>query len=541
MSFMSVLQIADAILEGRIHVHRHGEVELGQPVDWQRFAREDRNLEFRLQDFRWTEPLLEAAEQTGEQKYLAAWDAVFDAWCDRHGDYRRLSLFRWHGRLRAAVARAISDALEQLGFPNVFSRKTYGAWYDHAVGLRALILARRIRLGGADGRLRDVAGAHLRLLKRESFFQKRTNHGVNQLRGLLALGLALDDTSATDLVRRRFENYVRGCIDDYGVVHEQSTQYQRYGQKTISALLRDATGAGMTLSRDVENRIVCMDWLIWCASSPDGGDVMIGDSERHPPRDHRKLWPVPPPSVPPAHQVLEDHRIRGDHFPGRSLFVRDREEPGRRGRHGFHLSLTLQPRRRIHGHEDCGAVNLYLSGRQVVLPAGKFRYAPESTPERAYVLGRAGQNGVVPAAGGSPRFRACKVEHLALEDSTARIRLRMEAPGLEWVREFEAAPADNRLTVIDRYPGTFYTQYRLPPEAEVSCSAAGIRANLPGHGVLSFEPGAGFATTASIHRGETDPVLGWYSPNYGKWVECPVVRLLWRDRACSVITLTQAG
>ena len=92
--------------------------------------------------------------------------------------------------------------------------------------------------------------------------------------------------------------------------------------------------------------------------------------------------------------------------------------------------------------------------------------------------------------------------------------------------------ASRSIDIIDEIDGGSHDirlAFHLGPDvqAELEGSCAVLRwpaASTPGAARLELPPGLRW----SLHRGETDPILGWYSPGLGRRV--PAVTLLGRGR-----------
>ena len=92
--------------------------------------------------------------------------------------------------------------------------------------------------------------------------------------------------------------------------------------------------------------------------------------------------------------------------------------------------------------------------------------------------------------------------------------------------------AARSITIVDQVDGGDYDvriAFHLGPESRRSSTAAmrccaGPRAATPGEARLELPPQLRW----SLHRGETDPILGWYSPGLGQRV--PAFTLLGRGR-----------
>jgi len=273
-------------------------------------------------------------------------------------------------------------------------------------------------------------------------------------------------------------------------------------------------------------------------------------------------WPAPEPGVtstlvaamvpPSRREAMPRSRParRPDHLPdaGTTLLRTTPDAPGPElwcrcdgGPHGF-LSIAG------HAHADALSLEVRHDGVDVLADPGTYCYHGQPG-WRAYFRSTLGHNtlqvaGRDQSTSGGPflwlRHARTQVLRAETEDHRGTVRWAAEHDGyaagdppVRHRRDVELDRVARRLTVRDRLdagpgageprPVDVALPWHLGPQVEVALQRQedGVRARLdwtgrhgPVHALLELP--AGLDWTA--HRGETDPVLGWYSPRLGEKV-----------------------
>ncbi|NWF56880.1 MAG: heparinase II/III-family protein [Syntrophaceae bacterium] len=202
-----------------------------------------------------------------------------------------------------------------------------------------------------------------------------------------------------------------------------------------------------------------------------------------------------------------------------------------------------------HGHADALSITLSLNGRGILVDPGTYRY--NQVPEwRRYFKGtRAhntvtidGQDQAVQETGfiWSRPFKARLLQLMnrngtlffeAIHNGYERLR-----PKVIHRRKIEARPGEIRIGDVFFGKGThrFELNFHLHPEAFPSPQDGGwlIRCG-PEKIFLRLEGDPGLEAI----RGQSDPILGWYSPRYGENQETTVLRCI-RQGAAGTVTFS---
>ncbi len=245
---------ADRVVREGFRHGTHGAFPLTAPVDWAADPFGDRSWRFWLNSLEPLDTVISAHAATGDEAYLDFAVGVACDWAE-HNPYR-------------------------------VSRNPF-AWYDMAVGLRALKLAYLI-----DAAARELnpdvsdlwtllygAWTHAIELAREDTFNRQTNHGLFQAAGLAALARALPELQDSEKWRGIAETRLRAEFQRQfspdGVHLEHSPGYHLLMTQFLISVLDcqivDDPGL-MALRRKAEDALV---WMI----APDGRLPRIGDTD----------------------------------------------------------------------------------------------------------------------------------------------------------------------------------------------------------------------------------------------------------------------
>jgi len=245
---------ADAVMADGFTYGGRPRFPLETPVDWSADPYRDRSWRFWLNGLEPLDDVLSLYARTGEARYL---------------------------RFAVRLAR---DWLRQnpvSGGSNPF------AWYDMAVGLRALKLAYLTDAAARDPQTEPDALAELLAgcwthgwqLAQERNFNARTNHGIYQAAGLLALGQSSPELAdaerwralGTDRLRAMFAK----CFSREGVHLEHSPGYHLSMTRLLVAMLESGLTADPALASLRGKAENALAWLV----APDGSLPMLGDSD----------------------------------------------------------------------------------------------------------------------------------------------------------------------------------------------------------------------------------------------------------------------
>lgn len=521
------MSIVQSILAGEVTFSSHGKILLGNPVDWSRLGKLEKNLEFRLHSFRWARPLL----QSRDDRTISYWDDILLRWHAAYGDINREFGFAlWERLLPMDIAARISNFRKTPAREKALWFYRLGPWNDHATAQRALEITERIKLGNYSPELYEIAKSHLSLLKRKDFFRCHHNHGLQQTQALFELGHALQDSHAMTLAEGRFEDHVQHTVNEDGVLNEQSTAYQGYSLRILQQMLASFQTKNVKVSPFCTRRIELMEWLIHCSRLSSGAFISLGDGGLSGTYEPMKLKPVDAPTSMPNHEIIEAEDLRIDVFKDEFLFVRHWGN-GRDKLHNFHFALALQAKRALHGHEDGGAPVLYWNGQPILLAFGLYRYGVTNA-NRTHNREREGQNTIVPLPSSDIktfRFRNAQLEDLSINNGQVTFTYRAYSHKYEWRRHFSINPAEGIIRIEDHFDGSFDTLYRFDPSLTTDITPGKFCAHNEKIKIEAVwnDP----STQAQIFKGSEEPMLGWHSPSYGEFKSAPVLRHTWQNKA----------
>jgi hypothetical protein len=222
--------------------------------------------------------------------HLHAWDAIADLliayslWGDRRFMDASLAHIRaWIDEFQLPVLQHHSAAaLDALVTPHMPT-----AWYDMAVGRRAYRIAYVLDFLACESDSSDVElevlwqslRFHLKLLGREHFFRKHTNHGLYQALGHLAAARRLNGlpgmTEETELAQRRLIVVLDEHFAPDGAHLEHSPGYHYMLLGTVM----NARRAGLLEGREIEARLDAMQQALTWMAKPDLCLATFGDTD----------------------------------------------------------------------------------------------------------------------------------------------------------------------------------------------------------------------------------------------------------------------
>jgi hypothetical protein len=350
---------ADRILDEGWKVGPDRVVSLRPAVAWGEVLADDRSRHFHLHAWFPLGLVLSAFDRTREARYLRfALEVALD-WARQH--------------------------------PEIDGNEPF-AWYDMAIGLRALRLAYltdaalRSPFGG-DAVLAELVRClllHRDALADDSLFPAHSNHGLYFAAGQAAMAARFPELpgfpAAGEQARARLDRMIRGHFTPEGVHREHSPKYHWLVLDTIEGL----RGAGLLSEEDHAAGLRRMqDAMAWFVL-PNGHLAMFGDS------DHRRMggleWPhpqtdtlrfvlsegregAPPPETVKAFPASGYVVIRSGWHEGPD------EAPG-----SAYLAQACAFHSRTHKHADDLTFIWYDRGHELLVDAGGYGYAGKTEP-----------------------------------------------------------------------------------------------------------------------------------------------------------------
>jgi hypothetical protein len=496
---------ADAIMEDGFCYSTHPPFALHPPVDWAGDPYHDRTWRFWLNAWKPLDHVLAGYEATGDAAYL-------------------------HFAERIAVDWLRQSAVER--------ESNSTSWYDMAVGLRALQLAYLVHAAARDPDTDDgtlaqlLAGAysHGWHLLQPGNFNSRTNHGLYQAAGLLALGKSLPELCGAGKWREVGEERLRlmfvKSFSSEGVHLEHSPGYHFQMTQLLIALTESgltSDPALLALRRKAEKAFA---WMI----APDGTIPTIGDSDPTVLRPGQLGLPGTAADPELAYALTQgtlgsapDRRFGVFPEAGYAVFRSRWPARGERWRDASYLMLAAGFHSRTHKHADDLSFVWYDAGRWLLVDSGRYGYYYDD-PGRVYCESTRAHN-TVEIDGVDLSRREPEAFGSALEEWGERSGAFLVSgavlrrwPPLSQTRTLVFKPG-KWVVVVDEFEAlarhSYEQWFHFAPDLEVAVDGMAASARLGDGRSLYVAPLVAGAMTAEAVRGEERPRLqGWYSPGH---------------------------
>ncbi len=352
------------------------------------------------------------------------------------------------------------------------------SWNDHATAFRAIVFADLVDL--VD--LGDSLVQHGEVLADPEFYVEEGNHALNQAIGLFRVGCVLDRPDWQVLAVERMEKLIVESVDFQGVSNEQALDYQGYNHRRYSAAEDSLGDCGYRIPAAFA-RLDKMPEILEMATMPNGELPMLGDTERSNPRplpEGRETWAI---------------YDAGFAF-ARSDWTED----------ASFMSLRFGPPAKYHGHYDGMSVTFFANGKRQLIDSGKYGYY-RNDPWRNWFKSPDAHN-LVATDGRLQRKHTELISH-SFSDGEHVFELRGEPyKGVRHERTVTYSTLDHTLLVEDVLSSdeerTFQQLWHLAPDHDVNITQ-----------LLGQE--------GRIVEGESDPIQGWVSFDYGEREPAPVM------------------
>jgi hypothetical protein len=485
--------VATALLGGHVTMAPHPAFELPARITWREDPFGDRNWRFNWHTLRWVDVLRRAGAASGSPEMLTRHKEVVRSWVRAHvlAPRPKVSPF---------------------------------AWNDMATGVRAIVLAGAIAQHGPKPWLLEALRRHGEVLAEPGFGAQRGNHALHVRIGLLVAGDVLERPDWTEQARDGIERLCVDSVDEEGVNAEGSVTYHAANLRWYDEALRHLRAAGLE-SEVVATRLARMPAFLAHATAPTGLVVPIGDSDLRPPVTFGD------PAVTHARTLGRSGTAPAEvHRCFSAGYVFGRSSWDFTGADQVHYSLRHGPQRRgqIHGHHDGGSITLTVGATTVLHEGGRHRYAAD--PLSQHLKSSAAHNAVV--LDEVPHDVDAATELLAAEHGERAdwtLVRRSDGGGTAWTRGLYFSREHSYVVVVDLVAGPPRTPHALlwhvGDDAAISCEPH--RATLEEGGLVTTLRwlGPDGLTGPTVHRGETDPHLGWRSEHYAAGRPAPVLRL----------------
>ena len=421
------------------------------------------------------------------------------------------------------------------------------AWHDHATALRAINALRYVGMLPLCGRdveagLPNPAGffaAHLAALAAESFYQKHTNHGLDQSIALYILSRALRLAPAAEptraLSRERMLDEVSFALTPDGVHVENSPGYHAVIVNRLTGVIELLEAFGEADGGDeIRERINRALGFLTAVIRPDGSLPKLGDTDPSSlPQELKKLANL---ENYPAYLYSWSRGKRGRKpsepdslFPiAGYAFFRDRwRDAGDFGETAY-VAVKCGFLSRYHRHDDDNTVLFSARGEPWLIDGGIYAYR-ETDPRRIYLRSARSHNVAliegVEASRKIPPEGKTRICDWQSEAGFARVRaVSVMYDGFVYERELVFERETAAMTVADtvtpghpserhyqlrwHFPGDKTVTIESPAEIRVASEATGHE--------LRITVEAGRFEEAYVLTATDEPeVAGWMSERMG--------------------------
>ncbi|MGD6894536.1 alginate lyase family protein [Bacillus infantis] len=414
-------------------------------------------------------------------------------------------------------------------------------WHDHSTAYRLANICRFFHIWKAgplfdekkEEVLKKIAAIHAETLMEDDFYMPNHNHGLEQDMALYTAAITFTETGESrgwrDKSLERFWNQVNYLFAEDGSFLEHSPQYVYSLLKTLFRFLGYLKETGYEDAGRLEERLHnALKFLVYM-TRPDWRIPSIGDSEnmkvsRHVIRgwsDQAKnlMSDLESQADGKAPLPVDSAFFHGGFAALRNKWAWDDEAVQLITYSGFHS--------RVHKHHDDLSFVLFARGRELLTEGGKYNYNYQSE-ERQYAVSPPAHNSVMidGEAAGIPNFNRGKSGML----SAVLTKNIAYASGMHALyknithRRFFLYLKPDIILVFDRLKGckthTFETHFNFHSDLECREEEGYFIGSLEGEEAIGIRQVYSSTGTYEVGTasGETNPLKGWISPDYGKMV-----------------------
>ena len=481
--------IANDLLKNRYTLSHFKTVSLPANLKWNENPVHDPNWEFNLHTLRYVDALWDAYRETGDRRYRDRYAFLLRDWF--------------------------------VDNPRSHSPSKY-SWNDHSTAWRGVMYACALTRLPHEAWLLRAAADHGRLLADDHFYVHHGNHALNQAVGLLSLGCVMNDGSWQRLAAGRIEQLGRESIDAQGVINEQAVGYQWYNYTRYRDALAHLRWCGVTPSRSLTQRVASMLAFLAFGALPNGRWDLLGDT--------LDLAPQSIPGTPLEYVVsggdfgLPPSSMWATYAAGFS-FVRSGWGTKRPLADETALSLRFGPARRFHGHNDPASMTLYGLGDRILVDPSMYHFVRDRW--RTWFASAEAHNTVT--SDGAPTRADGPTTLVAERHESGYDFIALEhrkIPGVVatrrvfYSRRLDVVVVEDDLT--SDAPRAFHQWWHLHPQANPQITPAGVFTGREGSRANAWlvQLAGG---SERIVKGQSDPIQGWTSFDYGRLLRAPVL------------------
>jgi hypothetical protein len=498
----------EQLLDGMLTLPPHSAQKIGPEFSWSADPLNDANWRFQYHTLLWLDNLREYSVESKSKSGIALYERLLKDWIEKN--------------------------------PVDTSESDY-AWFDMAVGVRAIVLIQALTVFGPENWLVESISTHGEHLADAKNYEGKGNHSLHQDMGLIVVAQFLDRGDWLDLASQRIFSMLGEAIDGQGVSREGSIDYQYRNYRWYEEAARRLRAAGVALPEAVESVLDRMPTFMAHATSPSTHYALIGDTLLH----RAPIVTGTPTEWVKDKSKAPEHRIAL--YDAGYLFARSSWDTWHEAPETSYLTLRFGPGRAsaVHGHEDAGSVTFDAHGERLLCDSGLYAY--EAGAERLFFRGRSSHNVIdVPGRLYYPSAESPLIAHQISEDhvmATVQVRgLR----GIVWHRTILHSLKRGYILVDDRVGGAedspALQRWQLPPDSTVEFDPrADISAVRTGKGNSLLFTALGTRPRLQVSYGQTDPMSGWRTDEYRSKYETPELAFELRGSSVRFSTLIQTS
>jgi len=423
-----------------------------------------------------------------------------------------------------------------------------GAWESTMHRTNVLICARQAVLSGLQvQRLpNQYAWLDRSLLDHARFMTDNwsgpSNHGTDESIAMFGVGCTL---GRADLKRRavdRLAEAITVAIDPQGSTNEQSVGYAMFNYglwgRAAAALERCGADPGKVIE---ERRRALAEWIALATTS--AGELhQVGDTIRQRPQ---AVAGTPLEYAATLGRSGQRPIRRTAVFDAGYVFGRTGWGETRAFTQESTYSIRFGPARQFHGHDDHTSITYTSRGRDILIDPGHSGYQLDKW--QAYVRSQAAHNVMTIPTAEPARVETKLTQALIGPQSEYYQFSDQPAKGVDRTRDVLVLKDPDLIVTLDRGKSDtdqrYETLWHLPPDQNVTVqSATTAVAAKPGDTsktyLLRIPYGSSRPDSAiGVHKGESDPVQGWYFSGIFDRKPAPVVTFGHSGRTASILSV----
>lgn len=482
-----------ALLEGRkISLPPHGEVELGNPIDWFSNPLGQRNWAAQLQMLRWLRPI------SASNTFINRSDA--DAQC----------------------LLEFVESWAEAAFP-VETSPQY-TWSDMVDAVRAFELMSVLVNVPESGEalVESILYFHGEWLSDEANLG-HSNHAVWQHIALFVLGKLFGRVEWSTVGKQRLEAAFQREYDAQGINREAAPGYHLYNYRLWSDVQARMLAEHDLIPGMTEVLNAARAALIQF-TDPNGNLIELGDTG---PKTHLKSLAGTDDIKYVLTKGAEGHLPPSTSSVYNAGYILARSGWGENERDyqdEFFMSLRFG-KIGVHGHNDIGSLLLFAAGEKLLIDGGKYGYI--SDDNKRYVIGRSAHNTLV--VPGARELSDVKYDLISSESSASVDDFVIKGipyQGIQHTRRAVYVRGADVIVVLDTVSSRQRHQYELNwhlnPEAVVNTD--GRRSDISIGSKRFAVVSLGTAPRVRLDQGVREPSMsGWYSPRWGELKPTPTL------------------